>query len=589
MMKTDSKTEQTQTLGIRSLGPYVHLLSEVKLRSALLMLLMLVSTAIGLGIPLLAGRFIDALSTADPGDLNLQLLALLGAALVLQLIFSYLYNVHMARLGLHVITRLRHKLVSHLIDLPCLYFTNIRAGDLSTRMTSDIGSIQYVMTSGIIAIVRSTLTIVGALVLMFSLNVQLTVVVICIVPITALITQRFGFRLQKLTRSMYDELGQIGANVQEIAGSIRTVKVYNNQQHELNRLQVMFRKFQDAGNARAHLTAILESLVQILLWICLVTVVVYGFQLSSRGLTTQGTLVSFFLLTYRLAMPVSSLTGIYSSVQGALAATGRLDAIMSQEPEHAMGDVPVRNQPKPVSITLEDVNFKYDDRTALENLNLEIEPGMSLGVVGPSGAGKTTLAGLIMRLFDPQSGQLLLDGTPYREFDLKTLRGRIAYVSQEPVIHDTSLEENIRFGLKDVTRADVETAARQANILDFINDSAEGMQTNCGERGVKLSGGERQRIALARAFLRDPDILILDEPTSSLDAKSEQSVRAAIQSLMKGRTSIIIAHRFSLVRDLDRIVVIDDGKIIEAGRHDELISANGFYQQLYAMQNRESH
>ena len=572
---------------LSSLRPYLSMLGELKGRTTLIVLLMLASTAVGLAIPLIAGRYIDALMAAGRGDYQPRLLALLACGLVLQLAGSYFYSVHTARLGLAVITRLRSRVASHLIDLPCLYFTKHRAGDLSTRMTSDIGSIQYMLTTGLIAIARAMLTIIGALYLMFHLNVRLSLVVVAIVPLTALIVQRFGHRLQRLSREMYNELGDIGARVQEVAGSIRIIKVYNNQRHELGRLEALFDRFRAAGDKRAHLTALLDSLVQIMLWICLITIIVYGFELSSRGLTSEGVLVSFFLLAYRLAMPIGSLTSLYGSAQGAVAAAGRLDEILSQPPESAMSRPTRRGSRTGAAIRLEHVDFSYSERSALKDICMEIAPGRSVGIVGSSGAGKTTLAGLVMRLFDPESGEIYCDDRPYSEYALQDLRGRISYVSQEPVIHDTSLEDNIRFGLDDASIEQVREAARQADILAFIETLPDGLATPCGERGVRLSGGERQRIALARAFLRDPDILILDEPTSSLDAKSETSIREAVTKLMRGRTAIIIAHRFSLVRDLDEIFVMDDGRVVEQGRHRDLMAADGYYSHLYSLQNRE--
>jgi subfamily B ATP-binding cassette protein MsbA len=420
---------------------------------------------------------------------------------------------------------------------------------------------------------------------MFHLNLQLTLIIVCIVPATILLVRLFGFHMQRLSRRMYDELGKISSHVQETAGAIRVIKVYNTQDHELDRFEKKLDKYQADGFKRARLSALLESATQVLLWICLIVVVVYGFFLTAKNQTSFGELVAFFLLAYRVAVPMSTLTGLYTSAQGAVAAAQRLDDVFSTVPEpRRSGGVPpaVRSRG---ALTLENVSFGYTGDPVIKDLSLQIEAGEWVGIVGPSGAGKTTLTGLILRLFDPDRGSLKLDGRPFAEFDLAELRGQMAFVSQEPVLHDATIAQNIRFGLEDVGEEEIRRAADRASALEFIERLPDGFDTRCGERGVRLSGGERQRITLARAFLRNPRILVLDEPTSALDAHSEESVRQALKALMTGRTAIVIAHRLSLVRDLDRIFVLSGGRLVEEGDHSGLIKKNGLYNSLYSMQH----
>jgi subfamily B ATP-binding cassette protein MsbA len=546
---------------------------------------MAVSTGVSLAIPIFAGRFVDAVARGDLGTEPWSLVAVLVGLLAVQLLGTYLYTVISARLGLGTITRLRRRLFSHLLELPCLFFTGQKGGDLSARLTSDVGSIQYMMTSGLVTLVRAALTLTGAIILMLHLNVRLTLVILALVPSTILLVRLFGHRLQRLSRKMYDELGQISSHVQEIAGAIRVIKVYNNQSHEKQRFEGMLQRYRGAGVRRAKLSALLESGAQILLWTCLITVVVYGFYLTARGETSFGELVAFFLLAYRVAVPMSALTGLYGSAQGAVAAAGRLDEVFATTPERRRlgpGNPPLESRG---AITLEGVTFGYGSEPILKNITLHIGAGEWIGIVGPSGAGKTTLTGLILRLFDPNQGCLYLDGKPYSEFDLADLRGQMAFVSQEPVIYDMSIMDNIRFGLEQVTPAQVEAAAANACALDFIQALPKGFQTLCGERGIRLSGGERQRLTLARAFLRNPRILVLDEPTSALDAHSEEAVRQALRALMQGRTAIVIAHRLSMVRDLKRIFVLADGQLIEEGHHEDLMAQQGLYQSLYKIQH----
>jgi len=592
-------TQLGRRKGLATLRRYLPLLRGQLRDVALMFALMLVSTSVSLAIPVFAGRFVDSLSENLARGFSRVQLGILAGLLVVQLLGTFFYTVVSSRLGLRTITRLRRRLFGHLLELPSLFFVGQKAGDLSSRLTADVGSIQYLLTDGLISVARAAFTLLGAVVLMLRLNPKLTGVVLLLVPTTIILVQLFGRRLQKFSRTMYRELGQVSSHVQEIAGAIRVIKVYNNQRHERERFNGMLTRYLTAGVKRAWLSAALESSAQILLWICLIGVMVFGFYLSAQGETSYGELVAFLLLAFRVAIPMSSLTSLYSSAQGAVAAADRLDVVFDSEPEQrgvarSADRDPERNAERfeDGPLVFDQVGFSYggnaDSPPVIENLSFAITPGQSIGIVGPSGAGKTTLTGLLLRLFDPQSGRITLAGRPYRDYDLYELRARMAYVSQEPVLYDLSIDENIRFGLDSATPEQVRQAAASANALDFIEALPDGFATHCGDRGIRLSGGERQRITLARAFLRNPRILILDEPTSALDAQSEQTVGAALRKLMRGRTAIVIAHRLSLVRDLDFIFVLSDGKLSEQGSHDELLARGGLYSFMYRLQHGSS-
>ncbi len=589
---TADDDKQRPRFGIKRLRPYVSVLRGHEGELALMVAFMLVSTAVSLAIPVFAGRFVDALK-ASGGGVRSQFIVILGVLLVLQLIGSFWYQVVSNRLSLRIVVGLRRRVFAHLLELPCLYFTSHKPGDLSSRVTSDVGSIQYLLTGGMIALIRAMVTLVGALILMVKLNARLTGVVVLLVPATIILVQLFGRRLHRLSRRMYDELGQLSDHVQELAGAIRVVKVFNSQPSELARFDGLLGRFLDAGVKRVWLSAALESGAQILLWICMITVVVYGFALSGQGKTTYGELVTFLLLAFRVASPLGSLTSLYASAQGAAAAADRLDDVFDVAPESDLGagmptSGPTPDASQPGAIRAEGVSFGYRDEAdaapVVADLDFTIAAGEKVALVGPSGAGKTTVTGLIMRLFDPHAGRLFLDDRPYDTIPLRALRGRMAYVAQDPVLYDASVADNIRFGLSGANDDAVRQAAQRAQALAFINALPEGLATRVGPHGVRLSGGERQRLALARAFLRDPGILILDEPTSALDAASEEAVRLAMAELMAGRTVIVVAHRLSLVRDLDRILVLRGGRLVEAGSHAELLANKGLYALLYGFQ-----
>nr|MEE4266730.1 ABC transporter ATP-binding protein [Candidatus Krumholzibacteria bacterium] len=464
-----------------------------------------------------------------------------------------------------------------------------KAGDISTRVTGDVGAIQSMLTGGIVGLVRAVLTLVGSIILMLNLNPRLTLAVLLLIPSTIGLARVFGGRLQKLSRAMYDDMGKVSSHVQETVGGIRSLKVYNAQAYESRRFLTMITSYQNAGLSRAWLSAGFSSAVQMSMWVTLLAIVIYGFTLMNSGRTTSGELVAFLLLAFRVAMPLASLSSLFAQAQGAIAAADRLDDIFALTPERPPEAPSPAPDSSPAGLELKNVTFAYPEteEPVIRGLSATIPCGSSVAVVGPSGAGKTTLAGLLLGLFPPTEGCLLMDEKPYTDHDLSQLRARMAWVSQDPILYDLSLAENIRFGLETATDEDVRQAAARAEVLEFAEALPQGLDTHCGERGSRLSGGQRQRVALARAFLHNPGLLVLDEPTSALDAASEDAIRKAMGKLMKGRTVVVIAHRFSLVKDLDLILVMNQGRLVQQGTHTELMAQDGLYRTLYTLQQGE--
>lgn len=582
------QSEAKPTLrNIKALRPYLSLLKGQQVDLSLTIILMLTATAVSLAIPVYAGRFVDAISgTGGLSALNRTHLAVLGLLLVFQLLGTFFSTVIGARLGLRTVTKLRQRIYSHLLELPALFFSGQKAGDISTRVTSDVTAIQSMLTGGIVGLVRAVLTLVGSLILMVNLNPRLTLAVLLLIPATIGLARIFGSRLQKLSRAMYDDLGKVSSHVQETVGGISSLKVYNAQTYESRRFQSMITDYQKAGLSRAWLSAGFSSGIQMSMWVTLLAIVIYGFTLMNSGQTSSGQLVAFLLLAMRVAMPLASLSSLFAQAQGAIAASGRLDDIFALKPERQPGAPSPDPDSTPAHLELENLTFRYPEAQdpVLHDLSLVIPRGASVAVVGPSGAGKTTLAGLLLGLFHPTEGEIRLDGKSYANHDLSELRARMAWVAQDPVLYDMSLADNIRFGLESASDEEVRSAAAQAEVLEFADQLPEGLGAHCGERGTRLSGGQRQRLALARAFLHNPGLLVLDEPTSALDAASEDAIRKAMLNLMEGRTVVVIAHRFSLVKDLDLILVMNQGRLVQQGTHAQLMAEGGLYRTLFELQ-----
>jgi ABC transporter fused permease/ATP-binding protein len=559
------------------------LLRPHRARFALAVVTLLCASGITLCYPQAARYAIDVgMRSKDTSALD-DIVLVIVALVVLNAAFVWLRHYSISWLGERVVADLRGMVVDRLMTLPLAWFYERRSGELVGRLASDVTVIEDVVGSDLSMATRNFVQMIGSLVMLFVIDVKLTLFMLAIVPPMMLATIAFGRKIRVMTRGVQDQLAQVSGEVQESLGAIATVQAFVREQHEAARYR--------GGVEKAFATTLV--LVRWRSWFFAVAMsagfagVALVVWLGGRALIanelTAGALLSFFLYTFFVAGAIGDLAGLWASLQRAAGATDRLFAVIDTVP-----DIRDRDDAKPLpagkgAIHFDRVSFAYPARReqrVLDDVSLTIAPGEVVAVVGPSGAGKSTILSLLYRFYDVDAGRVTLEGVDVRELRLAELRGALAIVAQEPVLFSGTIRANIGYGRDGATDAQIEQAARDSYAHDFIAGFPDGYATMIGERGTKLSGGQKQRIALARALIANPRVLILDEATSNLDAESEAAVQAALARIMADRTTIIVAHRLSTVRDADRIVVIDGAKIVEQGAHDELMERRGIYRRL---------
>jgi subfamily B ATP-binding cassette protein MsbA len=475
--------------------------------------------------------------------------------------------------------------------MPPGFFAERRTGELTSRLTTDIGLLQGVLSHQIAEFARQALTLVGAIVLLTLNQPQLTLTAIGVVPVIVLTAIFFGRRLRRITTGVQDRVAEANALAEEAFSQIRTVQSFVQEPTERRRYGERIAESVRAALRRAHVRGMFFGVLTFTTFSGIAFVLWQGGRLVLENQLTAGELVQFLLYTIYIAAAIGALASFFSAYQEAVGAAERVFEILEAKPEVTDPPAPVP-LPAPVqgSVSFERVSFRYlegpNAPEVLEDVTLSVAPGEIVALVGPSGAGKTTLVSLLPRFWDVTGGRILLDGIDVRTLALADLRGAVGMVPQEPALFSGTVAENIAYARPDASRAEVEDAARAAHAHEFVQLLAEGYDTLVGERGVKLSGGQRQRIAIARAVLKDPAVLILDEATSSLDNESERLIEDALSRLLIGRTTLIIAHRLSTVQRADRLVVLDGGRIVEEGKHGELLALNGLYARLYQHQFR---
>ena len=562
-----------------------------RVRLAIALISLLIASLLALTYPQVIRRLIDAaFTTHDSRRLN-RLALLLVCLFGLQAIFSFLRTYLLSYAGERIVADVRTRLYNHLVYLPVSFFASRRVGELTSRLASDVSVIQTVTTGSITELLRQTLVLTGSITIIAITNPRLTLAMLAIVPVVVLSAHFYGRWVRRMSTRVQDSLADASSVLQETLSAIRIVQSFVRENYEQMRyrgkidtaLKLAVQRSMASGGFVALIVFVVYGGIAAVLWL--------GSRMVLNGQMSAGDLVAFVLYTFVVGAGVGGMSELYGQFQQAIGSTRRVFELLDTPSDIADPPNPVPLQSVVGHVKFDDVHFTYpDDRgvQVLAGISIEALPGQVIALVGPSGAGKSTLVTLIPRFYDATSGSIAIDGFDVRTLKLPHLRQAIGMVPQETTLFGGTITENIAYGKLDATHAEIEMAAQAANAHDFIAAFPDGYQTIVGERGVKLSGGQRQRIAIARALLKDPAILILDEATSSLDSESEGLIQEALVTLMRGRTSFVIAHRLSTVRRADKIVVMDHGRVVEIGSHQELLSTSGLYRRLHDMQFRDS-
>ena len=501
-------------------------------------------------------------------------------------LFIYLSYRVMGPVKNGIVNKFRVDLYEKILKLPIGYFTEQRKGDLMSRMTNDVGEVESSVVGTLEGWVKDPLAIIINLSVLFYISPRLTVFILLCIPVMGFVIGRVSRSLKKQSTKVAVKSGEIISTIDETLGGLRVIKAFNVEGILRKRFLSTSDELLDARN-RIGFKKDLASPMSELMGVAIFAGILWfgGRLVLSQEIALNGALfLTYMGLFYNIIDPAKSISTAFNNMQKGSAAIGRIEEVLNAPITVDENPTGKKIESFTDSIEFKNVNFLYDEAVILKNINLKIEKGKTIALVGSSGAGKSTLADLVPRFHDVSSGEILVDGINIKDYSLFSLRGLISIVTQEPILFNNTIANNIALGMDNATQAEIEEAAKIANAHDFIMKKEEGYNTNIGDRGMKLSGGERQRLTIARAVLKNPPILILDEATSSLDTESERLVQDAINNLMNNRTSIVIAHRLSTIRHANEIIVLQKGEIVERGTHDSLINQNGFYKRLVDMQ-----
>lgn len=558
---------------------FIGLIMETNPPKALLsvaVILSVITTLVGLTIPLFTRNMVNGFSL---GSLSTAQITLMAAAFIAQVVSGgvSVYLLHYS--GNKIVASIRERLWSKLLRLPVPYYDNQSSGDTISRLTNDTALLKGLITEHVTGFFTGILSIIGALSILFYMNWQMTLIMLTVFPVAALIIVPIGRKMYSISKSTQEENARFTSVVNRVVSEIRLVKASGSEPAEFEQGRTFIQNLFGFGLKEARMQAIISPVISFVILLLLVCLIGFGGVQVSSGAMTAGELVAFIMYLFQIMLPISQISQFFTQFQKAMGATESIITILEIEEEDQDSGKAVTEMNQ--TLMVKHVSFAYKpEEPILRDVSLTIEAGKVTALVGPSGSGKTTLFSLLERFYDPTSGAILLGGMDIRDASLRSWRSQIGYVSQESPIIAGTIRDNLCYGLnREATQKEIEQAARMAYADGFIEALPDSYETEVGERGIKLSGGQRQRIAIARALLRNPNILMLDEATSNLDSKSEEAVQDALKNLMAGRTTVVIAHRLSTVVDADSIVFLERGVITGAGTHEQLYASHTMYRE----------
>lgn len=576
--------------GKKTLAKLLRYIGRSKYIFFALMAVMLIITGLNLAAPTIQQRAIDFITITEK-RLNVDLgglgrsLVLLGVVYAASSVFTYLQGILSAKLSQYTVKTMRRDLFDNLVHLPIKYFDTHRHGDLMSRMTNDVENISTTISQSIGSLISGVLTVLGSFAIMMVYSPLLTLISLSTIFLTIIVSSVMTKFMRKYFMQQQILLGRINGHVEEMVTGYRTVVAYSKEQDAIDEFSSMNDELRRCGIRAQICGGVMGPLMNCISNFGFVLIAAFGGWFTMRGMITVGTIQAFILYSKQFSRPINEIANQYANIQTAIAGAERIFEVMEAEHETDNGTSDFTAENVKGDICFRDVVFGYEEgKTVLKGLDLDVKRGQKIAIVGATGSGKTTVVNLLTRFYDIDSGSITVDGVPITEIRMAELRRSIAIVLQDTVLFSGTIEDNIRYGREDASPEEVKAAAAHANADEFIERLPEGYAAQLSEGGSNLSQGQRQLLAIARAVLADPPILILDEATSSVDTRTEMHIQSAMVALMKNRTSLIIAHRLSTIRDADKIVVIDGGRVAEMGSHDELIALGGCYYKLYQTQ-----
>ncbi|MGN9863430.1 ABC transporter ATP-binding protein [Bacillus swezeyi] len=570
-----------ETKNKNSLKPFFSLILSAKiprLALAIGLTASFITTLVGLSIPLLTREMVDGFSA---NSINMALAGILALVFIIQAICDGFSTYFLSYAGQKVVASLRERMWFKLLRLPVRYFDEKTSGETVSRVVNDTGIVESLISDHFPQFVSGIITIVGSVIILLIMDWKMTLLMLVAVPITTFIMIPLGMKMQNISKTLQDETASFTGNVQQTLSEIRLMKASNAEHTEKTKGLSGISKLFEYGLKEARIFALVSPFMHLVIMIVIVAIIGYGGIRVADGTMSAGSLIAFLLYLFQIVFPITSFTMFFTQLQKTKGATERIIEILNTEEEEGQKgiEMDIANEP----IRVDNVSFSYShDEPVLHNISFDVEPGQMIAFVGPSGGGKTTMFGLLERFYEPSSGVIKIGETPIGELAMKSWRSQIGYVSQDSPMMAGTIRENLCYGLDNAGEIDdvkLWEVTKMAFAADFIKQFPDRLDTEVGERGVKLSGGQRQRIAIARAFLRDPKILMMDEATASLDSQSEAIVQQALARLMEGRTTFVIAHRLSTIVNADQIMFIEKGEITGMGRHHELIASHALYRE----------